>query len=73
MAYDKYSAIFILTMDVVVITIINNVMSCATNRSPEQSLFGREERNVLVAVCALTLQNNPDEKIFFFWSSFSQH
>lgn len=52
-------------MDVVVMTIINNVMFCTTNCSPEQSLFGREERNVLVAVCTLTLQNNPDEKIFF--------
>lgn len=57
-------------MDVVVMTVINNVMFCATNRSPEQSLFGREERNVLVAVCALTLQNNPDEKIFFFLVQF---
>lgn len=64
-------AIFILTT-VVVITIINNIMFCATNHSTEQSLFGREEWNMLGAACALTLQNNPDEKILF-WSNFSKH
>lgn len=60
LARNKYSAIFILTMVVVVvvITIINDVMFCATNHSKEWPLFGREESNMLGTVCPLTLPNN---------------